>query len=410
MINLILIIIACTSLLFPETKVSTGAEKFINEGLHIVKGKKLGIVTNHTAVLPNGVHLVDTLFNIKEIEITALFGPEHGIRGNAPAGKKIDDTRDERTNIPVFSLYGQNRKPTEEMLKDVDILIFDIQDIGARFYTYISTLFYVLEAGAEFNIPVIVLDRPNPIGGIWVDGPIRQEEFHSFVGIAPIPVMHGMTVAELAKMFEGESWLKVNNKLHLIIFENSGWNREMFFDETNLPWLNPSPNIPNLETAIVYPGTCLFEGTNVAEGRGTYEPFLTIGAPFLNSKKVIEEMNKTGLKGFTLTEKTFTPVEIPEMASSPKFKGELCNGISIKVTDRKNFEPWKFGVALVYVIHKLHKDKFTFRESSINRLSGDKRIREMIINEVPLNDIFNYYKNDVEIFKNTIRKKYLIYN
>lgn len=407
---LILILITLSPFLFSNGKVKTGAEKFISEGLHIVQGKRLGIVTNHTAILPNGVHIVDTLFNIKGIKITALFGPEHGIRGNAPAGKKIDDSKDEKTNIPVYSLYGQNRKPTVEMLKDVDILIFDIQDIGARFYTYISTLFYVLEAGADYNIPVIVLDRPNPIGGIWVDGPIRKEEFHSFVGIAPIPVMHGMTVAELAKMFEGEGWLKINNKLHLIIFENSGWKRDMFFDETNLPWLNPSPNIPNLETAIVYPGTCLFEGTNIAEGRGTYEPFLTIGAPFINSKKVIEEMNKTELKGFILTEKTFTPVDIPTMASNPKFKNEVCNGIYINVTDRKTYEPWKFGVALVYVINKLHKGKFEFRESSINRLSGDKNIREMIINEVPLNDIFNYYKNDVEIFNKTIRKKYLIYN
>lgn len=407
---LTLLLLSPFYLLNSQSKVLSGAENFISNGLDLIKNKKVGIVTNHTAILSNGVHLVDTLFNTPGIQITALFGPEHGIRGNAPAGKKIDDSRDEKTNIPVYSLYGQNRKPTKEMLAEVDFLIFDIQDIGARFYTYISTLYYVLEAGAELNIPVIVLDRPNPISGIWVDGPIRKSEFHSFVGIAPIPVMHGMTVVELAKMFVGENLINESEKLNLIFYENIRWKRDMFFDETNLPWLNPSPNIPNLETALVYPGTCLFEGTNIAEGRGTYSPFLTIGAPFLNSGKVIEEMNKLELEGFSLTETTFTPIDIPTMATNPKFKNELCKGINIKVTDRNKFESWKFGVALVYMIYKNHPKEFTFRESSFDRLAGDKKIREMISNQSPLSDIFNYYENELSNFNKNIRNKYLIYN
>ena len=271
----------------PANNVICGADILISDSLNLIKGKGIGIVTNHTAVLSNGTHLVDSLFNIKNINIVALFGPEHGIRGDAPDGLTITDGKDSKTGIPVYSLYGKIRKPTKEMLKGVDVLIFDIQDIGARFYTFISTMYYTLEAAAENNIPVIILDRPNPIGGLKVSGNIREEEFKSFVGIAPIPIMHGMTVGELAILFNEQHYLENNLHANLTVIKIKNWQREQLFNQTGLKWINPSPNMINLDEAMIYPGLCLLEGTNISEGRGTQKPFLTFGAPYINSNQLI---------------------------------------------------------------------------------------------------------------------------
>src|SRR5690554_5520681 len=248
MIKILFSVILFCSIAFSNDngQLKTGADLLISENFELIKGKRLGIVTNHTAVLQNGVHIVDTLFNSKDVTISALFGPEHGIRGDAPAGAKIEDGKDYKTGLPAYSLYGKIRQPTPEMLKDVDILIFDIQDIGARFYTYISTLFYTIKAGAENNIPVIILDRPNPISGVKVDGPIRKEDQNSFVGIAPLPVMHGMTIGELSEYFVGEGLIgKVKPELTVIKVKN--WQRENYYDELDREWIKPSPNIPDLE-------------------------------------------------------------------------------------------------------------------------------------------------------------------
>ena len=219
-----------------------GADQLLSENFHLIKNKKLGIVTNHTAVLSNGVHLVDTLNSIKDTKIVALFGPEHGIRGDNSAGETISHGVDSKTGIPVYSLYGKDRKPTKEMLKDVDVLIFDIQDVGARFYTYISTLFYTVQAAAENNIPLIVLDRPNPISGIYVDGPIRKPELSSFVGIAPLPIAHGMTIGELAKYFAGEKLIGENLIVDLKVIKMKNWDRNLFYDSFVSEWIKPSPN------------------------------------------------------------------------------------------------------------------------------------------------------------------------
>jgi uncharacterized protein YbbC (DUF1343 family) len=384
-----------------------GADVLIRENLDLIKGKKIGIVTNHTAVLNNGIHLVDTLYKIDGTNIIALYGPEHGIRGSAPAGEKISDEVDEKTNIPVYSLYGQTRKPTTEMLKDVEVLIFDIQDVGARFYTYISTLFYTIEAGAENNIPVIILDRPNPINGKYVDGPIREKELTSFVGIAPIPITHGMTIGELSEYFVGEKLIKKADAANLTVIKMQNWNRNLFFDECDLKWLPPSPNIPDLETAIVYPGTCLIEGVNVSEGRGTMKPFLTIGAPYIISSELISELKSLNIDGISISPAAFTPIDIKEMASNPKYKGIECYGISISVTDRKKFESVKFGIKLVYALKKLYKE-FEFRESSFERLSGSKELLKQIKAGIQPDDIFKTWKSGLDNFIKT-REKYLIY-
>jgi len=387
--------------------IKTGADVLISKKLDLIYGKKLGIVTNHTALLSNGTHFVDSLVKIPGITVTALFGPEHGIRGNAPDGEKIDSGIDKKTGIKIYSLYGAVSEPTKEMLKDVDVLVFDIQDVGARFYTYISTLFKILQCSAENNIPVIVLDRPNPINGVYVDGPIRKDSLSSFVGIAPIPIAHGMTVGELAELFCGEHYIGNNLKPELTVIKLEGWDRNKYFDDYALTWIDPSPNMPSVQAEIVYPGTCILEGTNVTEGRGTTEPFLTIGAPFITPNKLIDELKSAGINGIELEPVEFTPVAIPGKTDSPKFKNKLCKGIHLKVTDRSKFESVKFGVKLVSALHKLYPEQFAFG-GSFNRLCGDGAIKEMIKQNKTPEYIINYWQDELKNFLE-IRKKYLLY-
>jgi beta-N-acetylhexosaminidase len=391
-----------------ENDFQFGADRLLTENFNLIKNKKLGVITNHTAVLSNGVHLVDTLHTIKDIEITALFGPEHGIRGDNAAGQTITHNVDSKTGIPVYSLYGKDKKPTKEMLKDVDVLIFDIQDVGARFYTYISTLFYIVQAAAENNIPLIVLDRPNPINGIYVDGPIRKPELNSFAGIAPLPIAHGMTVGELAQYFASEKLIGDSDKVNLTVIKMRNWNRNLFYDSFQSSWIKPSPNIPSLEAAIIYPGTCLLEGTNISEGRGTDKPFLKIGAPFLNSNELIKELNKQNIDGVDFEPITFTPAEITGAANNPKYKNENCNGIEIKVKDRDKCESVKFGIILISAINKLYPNEFKFRDDSFDRLVGDRSIRQKIMNGIPVEAIIQSYQNELNDFKE-IRAKYLLY-
>lgn len=396
------------NLLSQDVNVTVGADILVSDSLHLIQNKKLGIITNHSAVLNNGVHLVDTLFNLDEIEIAALFGPEHGIRGDAPDGHAIKDGVDSKTNIPVYSLYGKIRKPTKEMLNKVDILIFDIQDIGARYYTFISTLYYSIIAAAENDIPIIILDRPNPINGIVVDGPIRTEEFKSFVAIAPIPIQHGMTIGELAFMFNNEEWLGDKLKANLTVIKMVGWNRELFLDECDLPWINPSPNIPSLNTAILYPGMCLLEGINVSEGRGTYSPFLTFGAPYINSKELLTELNTIQHPGLELSKTKFIPKSIKNMSTNPKYKDQNCNGISIKVVDKQKIKSLRFGIQVLYEIYKLYPDNFQFRRNWLDKLFGDTYLAEMIKNNDSPAQIFEKWESGLIEFKE-LRSKYLFY-
>ncbi len=392
-----------------KINIATGADRLLSENIDLIEGKNIGIVTNHTAVLANGTHLIDALYSSEfRIKIVALFGPEHGIRGHAKAGEVIENGIDEKTQAPIYSLYGKNKKPTKEMLKGVDVLIFDMQDVGARFYTYLSTLYYSLQAAAENNIPIIVLDRPNPIGGNYVDGPIRQDSLSSFVGIAPIPIAHGMTFGELANYFNDENLLGNNLRAKLTVLKMKNWKRNYFFDELNLSWIKPSPNITDLQTAIVYPGTCLIEGTNISEGRGTDQPFLTIGAPFVNSKHLVNGLRKFKISGLTFTETFFTPQDIPNVSVNPKYKEKLCYGISIKVIDKRKVESVKFGITLISVLHKLYPKEFSFREKSFDLLSGDSKIREQLLKDTSPEKIFKSYKKELSNFKEK-RKKYLLY-
>jgi len=399
-----LLLLLNISATFPQTRVITGAERFINEYIDSVKNLNIGIVTNHSAILQDGNHLVDALLKIDKIKIKALFGPEHGLKGNSPDGKKISNDFYEDTSIPIYSLYGERNKPTPEMLSGLDLMVFDIQDIGARFYTYISTLFYTIEACTENKIRLIILDRPNPIGGLYVDGPVLESELKSFVGIIPIPITHGMTVGELASMMNEKHF---ESKCRLKVITMKNWRRNFYFDNCNLPWINPSPNIVNIDAAIIYPGLCLIEGTNISEGRGTYSPFLQIGAPFINSKELQEEILKYKIQGIIIDTVSFIPKSIAGMADKPKFLGLKCYGIKFQLNDREKFQSVRFGVALIDAIEKLYPDKFEFRKG-INRLYGKNNFAEEIFSEKPVDSIFKSWQKELAEFKD-LRNNYLIY-
>lgn len=404
-----IIIFLLTISTFAQQKVRLGNERLVNEFFHLIEGKRVGVIANHTSLLSNGEHLVDYLFESKKVKVAAAFGPEHGFRGKAPAGEKIETTIDEKTGIPVYSLYGKINKPTTEMLRDIDVLIYDIQDVGARFYTYISTLYLCLEAAAENDIEFIVCDRPNLIGGEVVDGPIVKKEFESFVGIAPLPIQHGMTIGELALYYNDLINQKTKKSAKLKVIEIEGWKRNILFPETGLNWISPSPNIVDFWTAMIYPGTCLLEATNVSEGRGTWRPFQVIGAPFINSEELIQELEKLNFKSIYFSPLQFTPVDIEGMAKNPKFKNQVCNGIRIQVETTQDFYPVQFGLALVSTLKKLYPNDFQINTARMNRLVGDDKITEMLNNAVDFREMVKYYENELNQFKQ-LRTKYLLYN
>jgi uncharacterized protein YbbC (DUF1343 family) len=406
---IVLNLIAITLAFSQQSRVKIGAEILIEKHLDLIKGKKIGIVTNHTGILPDGRHIVDVLNEIEGVKIVALFGPEHGIRGEVPDGKSISHGVDTKTGIPVFSLYGEVKKPTEEMLKDIDVLIFDIQDVGARFYTYISTMSYCMEACAEMGKKFIVLDRPNPIRGVYVDGPILEPRFKSFVGLHPIPVAHGMTVGELAKMFNDEGWLENAVKADLTVVKMENYSRKMWFDQTGFPWVKPSPNMMTLKTAIVYTATCFIEGTNVSEGRGTQHPFEWIGAPWIDGEKLAKELNNYKLPGVKFEPISFTPTDIEKVTIDPKYEGEKCGGVYLNVYDREKFEPVKVGVYILYALKKLYPDKFKWRTAGQDRLWGTDKVRLMIDEGKKPDEIIKTWEDDVKKFL-SIRQKYLLYN
>ncbi|MBS7611291.1 DUF1343 domain-containing protein [Candidatus Bathyarchaeota archaeon] len=332
-----------------SSKLKLGIQSLIEGCSPFLTGKRIGVVSNHTGVTPELEHLVDVLYFKLHLDVRAIFAPEHGFRGDMPEGFSVESYVDERTQLPVHSLYGARLKPSKEILSEIDALIYDVQDVGARFYTYISTLFYVLEAAGETGVEVILLDRPNPITGVHIEGPILDKRYRSFVGIWEIPIRHGMTVGELALMFNEEAGLNANLKVYRMI----GWSRGMWFDETGLPWIPPSPNMPCLTTATVYPGICLLEGTNISEGRGTTKPFELVGAPWIDSYKLVEELKSLPLRGVKFRPSTFIP-------RYRKYEGQLCHGLQIHVTDRNALEPVKLGLAIVWAVERIHPDKLQF--------------------------------------------------
>ncbi|HET7616713.1 MAG TPA: DUF1343 domain-containing protein, partial [Bacillales bacterium] len=296
-------------------KFRLGIDVLLKDRMDLIKGKNVGLITNPTGVNHELTSDVDLLFHNSNVNLVALYGPEHGVRGGHQAGDYVPYYIDEETGLPVYSLYGKTRKPTPDMLENVDVLLFDIQDVGTRYYTYIYTMAYAMQAAAENGIPFVVLDRPNPLGGTKVQGPVLDPDFSSFVGMYPIALRYGMTVGELAKYFNNE--FNIGADLHVVKMQ--GWNRSMTYQDTSLQFVMPSPNMPTVKTALVYPGMALIEGTNVSEGRGTTRPFELTGAPWINAKDLTDALNAKHLPGVRFRAAHFTP-------TFSKYNGEMCNG------------------------------------------------------------------------------------
>ncbi len=344
------------------TTVYTGAQELFSKHLVVIEGRRVGVIYNRTSLLPDGRSLVDRLIDAN-INVTALFSPEHGVGGNTPAGGEVENGTDPRLGLPIYSLYGKTKKPTKEMLEGVDAIVYDIQDVGARFYTYISTMALAMQAAAEQKKRFVVLDRPNPLGGVTVEGPVLDTSLSSFVGMLPMPIRHGLTIGEIARLIRYR-WWKIDS-LDLVIIPMSGWRRNMWFDEITVHWIAPSPNMRTLETAIVYPGACLFEGTNVSEGRGTEKPFQYIGAPWIQEHVLADTLNNLFLPGITFEPIRFTPKADSVAAPNPKYNNVSCGGIYLKVTDRTKFKPVAAAVSLLQALKRFFPDSLQFQIISL---------------------------------------------
>ena len=365
-----------------KVTVLTGLDVLLEKKIDLITGKAIALITNQTGIDRYGIPNYKRMLALDEIHLKVIFSPEHGLFGEADEeityDKKIADLPE------VFSLYGAVRKPTPEMLQGVDLIIYDIQDIGARFYTYISTLGLVMEAAAELQIPVLVLDRPNPIRSDIVEGPLLDLKYQSFVGKYPIPIRYGWTVGELAQKIVAEQWIAAVPSLSVISME--GWYASLWYDETTLPWVKPSPNIPDVGTALIYPGMCLLEGTNVSEGRGTDHPFKWFGAPWIDGKILSQELNKLQLPGVVFVPKSFTPVSIPGVADKPKYENQLCNGIEIRVIARNEYQSLNVGVSVIKKLKEFYPENIVFKENRLNRLWGsDTLVKELQKKQIPIN-------------------------
>lgn len=377
-------------------EVVTGLEVLLRDPPGSLVGRRIGLITNHTGIDHAGVSGIDRLA-ASEIHLTALFAPEHGLRGSAAPGEHIASGVDPRTGLPVYSLYGETRSPTPEMLEDVDALLFDMQDVGARQYTYISTMALGMRAAAEKGIPFVVLDRPNPIGGVIVGGGLLDPDFSSFVGMYPIPSRHGMTVGELARMFNARFEIGAD----LVVVPMEGWERGMWFDETGLPWVNPSPNIRRLQAAIHYPGTVYLEGTNLSEGRGTDLPFEQTGAAWLRAEATVEAMNALELPGVR-----FEAVDIVVDSSAAKYPGEVIPGVRLVVTERERYRPIDAVLRLIDLIRRTHLAEFEWRPS-MDRLAGTDELR-MAMEAGELEELLDQWREEADRFARE-REPFLIY-
>ncbi|WP_269318234.1 exo-beta-N-acetylmuramidase NamZ family protein [Exiguobacterium sp. KJ 601] len=380
-----------------KPKVELGVDRLM-ENPEILKGKRVGLITNPTGINAERTSIVDLFDQSDDFELTALYGPEHGVRGDAQAGSTVSSYIDDVTGLPVYSLYGATKKPTPEMLQDVDVLVFDIQDVGTRYYTYIYTMAYAMEAAAENGIPFVVLDRPNPQGGLRVDGPVLDPDHSSFIGLYPIPLKHGMTVGELARLFNTEYQIQAD----LEVVKMKGWKRSMMYEDTGLPFVMPSPNMPTTDTVNVYPATGLFEGTNLSEGRGTTKPFQLIGAPYIKAHEYANELNGLDLPGVAFRAASFTP-------TFSKHAGKLTHGVEVYVTDPARFESTRTGIAMIQMAHSMYPDDFEFLANDfITKLTGNAYVKDMILEGAPLEDILTKIEDERDAFL-PIRKEYLLY-
>ncbi len=390
-----------------QKSVKIGLEKALEDSKNLFVNQRVGLICNQASVNHDFEHAADLFFENPDIDLVALFGPQHGIRGDVQDNMiETAHAVDKKTNLPIYSLYSETRIPTEEMLKDLDTLVFDLQDVGGRVYTFIYTMANAMQACAVYGKKMIVCDRPNPINGIEVEGNLLEKEYKSFVGEFPIPMRHGLTVGELARFFNTE--YSINCDLEVIKMDN--WAREDFFDDTDAPFVMPSPNIPTPDTTIVFPATVYFEGTQISEGRGTTRPFEIVGAPFIDADELAEVLAALELPGVK-----FRPVNF--MPTFQKHANTVCGGVFLHVLDRKAFEPVITGIAMVKTIYDLYTDEFKWKIppyeyvydlNPFDVISGTDKIRKFIEQKADLNTIKLYWENDVKYFQE-LREKYLLY-
>jgi uncharacterized protein YbbC (DUF1343 family) len=403
--------------------VKPGVEVFLEKHLDLVKGKRVGLIINPTGADSRLRSTIDLFQANPEIRLVALYSPEHGVRGNAQAGEYVPYYVDEKFRLPVFSLYGQSFKPDPGMLKNIDeymrsfdtkdtgkvpeaaqvegidVMVFDIQDVGTRVYTYIATMAYAMQAAAESGIDFVVLDRPNPINGRDMEGAVLEyPEFSSFIGLFPVPLRFGMTMGELALLFN-DKFLARKAKLTVVPME--GWKREMWFDESGLPWVIPSPNMPTLDTATVYPGLVAIEGTNLSEGRGTTKPFELFGAPWIDAHDLTKALNGLELVGVRFREAWFTPY-------FSKFAGEFCGGCQVHVTDRNAFRSVATVLHIVKTVRDMYPDKFTFHADYFDKVMGTDSVRKALEAGAAVGTILANIQPGLDAFA-ALRKAYLLY-
>ena len=387
--------------------VELGLERLLEEGHAAIRGARVGLICNQASVDHSYHHAADLLHNHRDIQLRALFGPQHGIRGDVQDNMiETGHSVDRKTGLPVHSLYSETREPTDAMLQDVDVLVFDMQDVGCRIYTFVYTLANCMRAARRLGKRVLVCDRPNPINGASIAGNILEPEYASFVGQFPLPTRHGMTVGELARMFNEHFQIGCD----LEVIPMKGWQRAFWHDDTDAPWVMPSPNMPTLDSATVFPGTVHFEGTQVSEGRGTTKPFELIGAPYIDPDAYADQLNNLGLAGVFFRSCAFQP-------TFQKHAGVTCGGVQIHVTDRDSFEPWLAGIAMTKLIHDMYRNEFRWKEppyeyvydkNPFDVISGTAKIREAFEQGAALDEIEHETKVPLEEFKE-LREAYLLY-
>ncbi|NNE69141.1 MAG: DUF1343 domain-containing protein [Rhodothermales bacterium] len=388
-----------------EPDFRTGADILVAESFASLDGLRVGLIANQTSRSGDG-HLADLIHDAPNVELVALFGPEHGLRGDADAGLAVEDGVDDRTGVPVYSLYGSRREPDPAVLAGIDVLVFDIQDIGARFYTYIATMGESMEAAAQAGVPFVVLDRPNPLGGLLVDGYVLEPGFESFVGPYPIPIQHGMTVGELAAMVKGQGWIEGADSLDLSVVEVEGWTRAELWSDAEA-WIPTSPNIPRFENALVYPGMCLLEATTANEGRGTPNPFLQFGAPGLDNGKVVGILN-TDVPGVAAQALTYAPESIPGKSTNPRHLGTSLNGVTVTVNEPSEVRPLALGIAVLRALVDQQGPE-VLRQAGMARLAGTDRLYEALVRGDDAKTIVESWAEEVRAFEE-LRRPYLLYD
>jgi len=381
--------------------VILGLDVLFDQKINLIKNKNIALVTNQSGVDKEGRSNYLKFLEHENVNLKVIFSPEHGLFGEAAAGEKLD--YDKLNDMPqVISLYGNKKRPSKNDLKDIDIIIYDVQDVGARFYTYITTLGYVMEVASQAKIKIIVLDRPNPIKGNLIEGPLLNMDYQSFVGNYPIPIRYGLSIGELAKMMVGEKWIKGAPKLSVIKMKN--WKRNQWYDETGLQWIKPSPNIPDLNTALIYPGMCLLEATNINEGRGTDKPFKRFGAPWIDNAKLSNRLNELKMPGVEFKPVTYIPTDIDGMAVNPTFKNKICKGIEIKIIDRDIYQSVQIGLNIISILRDEYPNKFVINVKRMISLLGVDELS--IFNELPI-DLKTIFSN-IDFIETS--KKYILYN